>query len=125
MKSSIISGLIAGLVSGTISFIIAAYIFEGMTLGVSIPNIAATNIVLGGIWGAIIGVLYATFYSYIPGEDVRKGIVFGLIIWIIDNVRTGVIGAVHGNFMGAVLGIVSGIIVWTVYGIVLGYLYKK
>jgi len=52
-------------------------------------------IVLGLLWGfasaAIFSLIYAFFYKAIPGKGVKKGMLYGFIIWLIGPV-VGVVG---------------------------------
>jgi hypothetical protein len=92
-----------------------------------ITSIMVTNV----IWGIIFGFLYERFYDLIPGKGVMKGFVYGLLIWLVSNIRSvSIMGlALAYPFTVAPWGITylwGGF--WAVvvaYGPVLGVLYKK
>ena len=132
LKNSIIAGLIAGFFAGIVATIIKISNFHdwfSITPYAYIPFnmhiIAQVEIIWHTVWGIIFGVFYALFYNYISGIGVKKGIIYGLIIWIIASFRFAVINAVYGYYQWLIPDALSGFFsIGITYGLVLGYLYK-
>jgi len=134
MKRIIISGLIAGVASAIVLIIFQiSGLFELFSttpiLGVenvNVQTIAQIEITLGIIWGIIWSVLYAFIYDYIPAIGFKKGLVYGLIIWIISGFRLAVIIIPYGGYLWTTPFAISTFFsIAIVYGLLIGYLYKK
>ena len=134
LKNYIIAGLIAGFVTGIVKFIFASISLNVETqflsglflIPVSINTAASVEIMHGIIWGVIFSVFYALFYDYIPGKGIKKGLVYGLFIWIIVIFRTAVIGMIHGYYLWAIPWAFAGFFsIVITYGLLVGILYKK
>jgi hypothetical protein len=127
--NSIVAGIIAGLV-GAIIVVIFGLIGTMIGLihpvpGVSMEQWIGGELIVNGIWGAILGWLYRFFYNSIPGKGITKGIVFSLLIFLVAGVRIASLVQIY-NMVD--LGIAT---VWLGFwnrlsqGAVLGALYKK
>ena len=132
MKSGLTAGFIAGLLSGIFSAIIT---YLGLSIGLygvktSIINAAVAMLLLTIFFGTLFGLLYERIYGSIPYEGVKKGLFFGLMIWVIKDITAGsylvfVTSLKLIDYIAAATDlIVVGIYMWTIYGLVLGYLYK-
>jgi hypothetical protein len=133
MKRIIISGLIAGVASAIVLIIFQiSSLFELFSttpiLGVenvNVQTIAQIEITLGIIWGIIWSVLYAFFYDYIPATGFKKGLVYGLIIWIISGFRLAVMNIPYGYYLHTIPFAISTFFsIAITYGLLIGYLYK-
>lgn len=133
MKNVILAGFIAGLVSGIVSSIIVGV---GASVGlygtgIIIPvtyqaNAAILMIVLTVIFGTIVSLIYSRFYDRIPGEGLKKGLFFGLMIWFIKDIMASAyvtLPMMQPTVIGISL-ISVGLYMWPIYGLVIGYLYK-
>ena len=92
MKSGAAAGFVAGIVGGIVSFVFA-YIGVAIGLISPVPGLSATALltsvmVTNVIWGIIFGFLYARFYDPIPGRGIMKGLYYGLLIWLVSNIRS-------------------------------------
>lgn len=136
MKNAILAGAIAGLVSGIVSSLL---VFVGLSIGllganiiVSASQLQKTNsaiyiILLTVIFGTLVALIYSKFYDSIPGEGLKKGLYFGLMIWFVKDIMAAAYIAMP-MMQPAIIGvnlIVVGFYVWVIYGLVLGVLYKK
>ena len=133
MRNPIIVGLIAGFLAGIVSavikisnlhdwFSVTPYTFIPFNMQI----IVQVEIIWHTIWGIIFGVFYAFFYDYISGIGVKKGIFYGLIIWIIVSFRFVAINAVYGYYQRSIPDALSGFFsICITYGLLIGYLYKK
>ena len=128
-------GLIAGIIGGMGFFLYV--IFFPMSL---IPDITSFDfwlnyciyqVGLGGIFGGIFGIIYSKFYDRVPGNGALKGLVFGLIIFLLGNFALGtwqiLIGLSAGNEKHLMVGIdlFEAFLIWFIYGLVLGPLYER
>jgi hypothetical protein len=132
MKNAILAGAIAGFISGILAGVIT---YAGLSMGmggIKVPLINAfvATVLLTLIFGTIFGLLYKELYRSIPGKGVKKGFLFGLIIWFIKDITAGAFLAFVSSMniyylIGATNLIVVGSYQWMLYGLTLGYLYKK
>jgi hypothetical protein len=133
MKNSILVGLIAGFFSAIVMIIFnysglweSLSIYRYSYLPVDIQISVSYEIILGSIWGIIWGAFYSFFYDYIPGEGLKKGIIYGLMVYIIAILRPAQIYSSFGGFSWAVLySFTSFFSIAITYGLLIGYLYKK
>ena len=132
MKNIFLAGAIAGLVGGIVSsfLVVVGTMFGlyGSLAGRGSPiNAAIVSIILTVIFGVTVwGLMYSRFYDLIPGKGLKKGLIFGLMIWLVkDIVAGGYIGLAMQEMSVAVSLIVVGFYCVVTYGLVLGLLYKK
>ena len=132
LKNIIIVGLIAGFILGIVNTIFyVSGIFElfsvfPLLLPASIQTIVITSMIIGILWGIIYSIFYSFFYDYIPGKGVKKGLIYGLIIWIVAPFHYAAVVAMYGGHLWAIPYIISAFVsTGIIYGLVLGYLYKK
>ena len=137
MKSGLTAGAIAGIVTGIVSFALGPMLAQigiieplGGTWEIWDPSFyvvyALAFISLALIWGTIFGLIYSRYYDSAPGKGVIKGLLFGLMIWLIKDVAAGsYVALMWVEISISVALIIAGFFMWIVYGLVLGYLYKK
>jgi len=139
MRSGFHAGLIAGMVGG-LSVNIARIVESilglptaqiGLTFDFIIFHLL-TEISITGIFGAIFGIIYSKFHDRIPGKRIKKGLVFGLLIYLLSNifiashfVLYGIFTSDESYFLWAGQWAYPGFVTLVPYGIVLGALYKK
>ena len=77
------------------------------------------------IWGTVFGVIYSKAYNIIPGKNLMKGLIYGLVIFLISNIR---VTSFQIAFWQAIEWLRTfnsiGFFSLIIYGLVLGYLYK-
>ncbi len=91
-------GVVAGFFAG-IAMRLSGIVIFGAILEEPWNSIEHFNLVLFNIWGAQIqiwvltiaggilyGLVYSVLYSGIPGKNVKKGLIFAVILWIIVTV---------------------------------------
>jgi hypothetical protein len=132
MKSVIIVGLIAGFIAGIVQAVLdISGIWELFAPGwlsfpVSIQHTVLFRAIWFSFWGIIVGGLYGFFYDYIPSKGVKKGLIFGLIIWIAVAIYPATINYGYGAgeyFIPKTFTLFISQCV--VYGSLIGILYKK
>ena len=132
MKRAVIVGFISGLIAGVVQAGLAISgfweLFVPYWLGVpvSIQHTILFFVTLMSLWGIVHCALYAFFYEYIPYEGVKKGLIFGLIIWVAAALLPASISAGYGFGQYFVPWTFSAFIsTCLVYGSLIGILYKK
>ncbi|MCW4032115.1 MAG: hypothetical protein NWF08_01835 [Candidatus Bathyarchaeota archaeon] len=129
-KIGAISGLVAGFITGLVTFVFTNI---GNIIGLPIPwaitfpqitDIATIHIILGMIWGTILGIIYSKVHVLIQGKSTSKGLIFSMVIFLIFNIRQASATAAYGFTLYAVSYIFIGIPMWISFGLVLGVLYK-
>jgi hypothetical protein len=94
-------------------------------LGVPLDaSLAVITIIVTIIFGVIFGAIYSKLYNSIPRQNIKKGLHFGLMIWLI-NIAAGVYVALMGGIPFATELIFAGFFMWIVYGLIIGKLYTK
>jgi len=128
-KIGAVSGLIAGIVLGIVAEIfgnirVLAGLYDSGTELFLTGNIFV-NVPLFGFWGIILGVIYSKTYNVIPRKNILKGLIYGLILYILIVIRINFFYFAYGYYLDAVGHIFSGFFMWLSYGLVLGFLYKS
>ena len=136
----LLAGLIAGIIGGIVANI--ARIIEALFgLPTAIPGMLTVETMLyhlgyaigySGIFGAVFVIFYSRFYDAIPGKGVKKGLVFGSIMYLFSNLYLSSLELWYGLLTGveqwfllsAELAYV-GFFALLPYGIVLGVLYER
>jgi hypothetical protein len=84
------------------------------------------RIIHNTLWGVLFGLFFAMVYDYVPATGIKKGLVYGLIIWIIAILRIGILSTIHGSLNYAIPHTLAGFFsICIVYGSLIGILYKK
>lgn len=127
-----IAGLIAGFASAIVMIIFnysglweALSVYRYGYIPVDVQISVLFEIIYGTIWGIIWGVFYAYFYDTIPSKGVKKGLTYGLIIWMITGLRFAVISIPYGGYLWTTPFAISTFFsIAITYGLLIGYLYK-
>jgi hypothetical protein len=91
-----------------------------------------THVLINMISGVIFGLLFPLVYNLVPGEKVRKGLYYGLIMYLITSFQLtmwvtswlanhGYWSLILSQFLSLSISASNMII----FGLVLGYLYRK
>jgi hypothetical protein len=129
MKNPIMAGAIAGIVKGICAHIGGSFI--GPLLGLwpvpPFPPMLVFLATLGFdvVWGIILAIIFSVLYNSIPGRGISKGLIYGLGIYLVSNIRAANLAYSFLSIGDAVFYAFTGIFALIPYGIVLGYLYKK
>ena len=77
--------------------------------------------------GLMIALAYAVLYKGIPGTGIKKGLIFGLILWLINRLAGELFFYTMSPipFMLVVAGWIHGLIVGALGGIILAAIYGK
>lgn len=141
MRGGILPGAIAGLAGGFATSVVAI----ASTLGLIkypegfVPftlfwlSESQALILLHMIWGAVFGAIFTRVYSLVPGEKVKKGLCYALIVFMITDVLIWTYvwpWAVSHSALSTANYVTWSLLVLDgaqaiVFGLVLGALYKK
>jgi len=129
-KKGSISGIIAGIVMLIIgsAFMMIPGVTEWYT--VTFPEMVApmamsimtVGVVLSGI---IMGLVYSVINSAIPGEGARKGLNYGIMVWLLAGLTWPIMimGFAPAYLWSAEL--INGLITYPIAGAVLAIIYRK
>ncbi len=130
-KKGVISGIVAGIVMLIIG---SAYMmipgvtewytvtFPELMVSPMAMSIMTVGVVLGGI---IMGLVYSVINSAIPGEGARKGVNYGIMVWLLAGLIWPIMMM---GFAPAHLWIgelINGLIMYSIAGVVLAIIYGK
>ena len=124
------SGAIAGLIGGMIITFAHIILWDPLFVSESLLDINfyisqfGSHAFMNMMWGAVFGILYAIFYSRIPGKIIFKGVAFAILIFFITSFRVAIGCLLYGN-IPSFIGWGNGIFLFLVYGLLLGLLYRK
>lgn len=133
------SGLFGGMAMGVWIFV-WVYLQGGWSIMPDIislefwTNYFVFHFGLSALFGAIFGLVYSRFYKGIPGEGVKKGLTFGLIIGVLANLQYSMFNFLNGFLWTGEPELIAWAYVsgstflqaylkWIPYGIVLGIAY--
>jgi hypothetical protein len=128
LKVGIISGVITGIVWG-----IVVEIFQNIRVMMNIydpwirplltDNIPI-NIPLFGFWGIVLGIIFSRVYEVIPRKGIWKGVIYGLILYVIITIRIEFFSIAYGYYLTAFGDVFFYFFGWVFYGVVLSFLYE-
>jgi len=86
---------------------------------------AVVTVIIGVVAGVIIGVVYGWAYEKVPGgNSIYKGLIFGIILWVIRDVLLG-LGNLQYSTTYFALSLAWGLVIALIYGALLGVFYDK
>ena len=133
LKGGIHPGAIAGLLGGVM---VPITYFVGVAVGfwppaIPHPDISfwlsqlGAHVLFNLIWGIVFGILFVRPYEIIPGKRMLKGIVYGLVIFLITSFRWAIHYLAYGDILDFQVWVTTGFLNFLVFGLVLGILYRK
>jgi hypothetical protein len=142
-KAGVVSGVVYGAMSAVFAYISSSMIKEEMMTVIEEtlpPDSLVTAeqlyeftlifgavfaVVIGVVAGVILGVVYGWGYEKVPGgNSIYKGLVFGIILWIIIDVLLGLGNLEYGTTYFA-LSLAWGLVISLIFGALLGVFYDK
>jgi len=135
LKIGVISGLIAGLIAGIVASFIGIPIISKLGLyydPFALPSppilpfteVLANETINNLVWGVILGIIYSRVSRVIPGKSLVKGLVYGLVGYLLYNIYWVIIFLPFQLLDVVATHIIYGLSIWIPYGIILGILYK-
>ncbi|KAF5425008.1 MAG: hypothetical protein C5S44_00775 [Candidatus Methanocomedens sp.] len=129
-KKGLISGIIAGIVMLIIgsAFMMIPGVTEWYTekfpemMAPTAMSIMTVGVVLGGI---IMGLVYSVIYSAIPGEGARKGLNYGIMVWLLAGLMWPIMIMGFAPAYLWIAELINGLIMYSIAGALLAIIYGK
>jgi hypothetical protein len=137
-KSGIIPGVITSIIFSIaiiINYIIIAYFGTFYTMRGTYPeyltdigfiiNQEGAHIVINMFMMGIYGAFYTGFYDRIPGKDLIKGAIYGLIIWVLTDLYNSLYWLAYGSIGSAIFAGLGIPFIYIFMGLLIEGIYKK
>ncbi|NOR76916.1 MAG: hypothetical protein GQ523_00440 [Methanophagales archaeon] len=132
-KKGVISGIIAGIVMLLIGLVFMMIPFTpGLTqwYSVTFPEMSspmAMSIMMAGIVviGIFMGLVYSVINSAIPGEGARKGVNYGIMVWLLAGLMWPIMMMRFAPAYMWITELINGLITYSIAGAVIAIIYKK
>jgi len=132
-KIGAVVGLIAGIIAGIVAYVsntVANVIgLPDQDLSVATANIPEIYILMNVVWGIIFGIIFAIAYDLIPSKYISKGFFYGIVVFLITNLRDSSYYWPYVLVFDYTLVILSmlfiGFFQSITYGTILAFLYKS
>ena len=129
-KKGVISGIVAGIVMLIIgsAFMMIPGVTEWYTvtfpemMAPTAMSIMTVGVVLGGI---IMGLVYSVINSAIPGEGARKGLNYGIMVWLLAGLTWPIMIMGFAPAYLWIAGMINGLITYSIAGALLAIIYGK
>ena len=127
-------GLISGIITGIVMLIIGSVfmMIPGVTewytekfpemVAPTAMSIMTVGVVLSGI---IMGLVYSIINSAIPGEGARKGLNYGIMVWLLAGLTWPIMIMDFAPAYLWVADLINGLITYSIAGAVLVIIYEK
>nr|QNO57557.1 hypothetical protein KFNHKPCL_00005 [Methanosarcinales archaeon ANME-1 ERB7] len=132
-KKGVISGIIAGIVMLLIGLVFMMIPFTpGVTqwYSVTFPEMSspmAMSIMMAGIVlsGIFMGLVYSVINSAVPGEGARKGVNYGIMVWLLAGLMWPIMMMGFAPAYMWITELINGLITYSIAGAVIAIIYKK
>ena len=129
-KKGVISGIIAGIVMLIIgsAFMMIPGVTEWYTekfpemVAPTAMSIMTVGVVLSGIF---MGLVYSVINSAIPGEGARKGLNYGIMVWLLAGLTWPIMIMGFAPAYLWIAELINGLITYSIAGAVLAIIYEK
>jgi len=129
-KKGLISGIIAGIVMLIIgsAFMMIPGVTEWYTekfpemMAPTAMSIMTVGVVLSGI---IMGLVYSVINSAIPGEGARKGLNYGIMVWLLAGLTWPIMIMGFAPAYLWIAELINGLITYPIVGALLAIIYGK
>ena len=129
-KKGLISGIIAGIVMLIIgsAFMMIPGVTEWYTekfpemMAPTAMSIMTVGVVLSGI---IMGLVYSVINSAIPGEGARKGLNYGIMVWLLAGLTWPIMMMGFAPAYLWIADLINGLITYSIAGALLAIIYGK
>jgi uncharacterized membrane protein len=129
-KKGLISGIIAGVVLTVIGFAFMMIPGTSEWYSTTFPQMAAPE----AMWamtlsiflvGLFMGLVYSVINSAVPGEGARKGVNYGIMVWLFAGVMWPVMMMGFAPAYIWIIELITGLINYSITGVVIAIVYKK
>nr|QNO45384.1 hypothetical protein PLCHCCMC_00002 [Methanosarcinales archaeon ANME-2c ERB4]QNO46837.1 hypothetical protein FKCHNOGI_00002 [Methanosarcinales archaeon ANME-2c ERB4] len=129
-KKGVISGIVAGIVMLIIgsAFMMVPGVTEWYT--VTFPEMVspmAMSIMMVGVVliGTFMGLIYSVINSAIPGEGARKGLNYGIMVWLLAGLMWPIMMMGFAPAYLWIVELINGLITYSMAGAVISIIYGK
>ena len=132
----IISGIVIWLVGAVWTFLTCGWLFNWVyqippIIWKSGEDIMSMNSFIGSnVLGLLIAIIFTTIYAFLykglPYKGVKKGLVYGLIIWLVGTFSGMLTMPFYMTISWAVIvyWILNGLVSYLIFGAIVGAIYK-
>lgn len=138
IKKIVFTGMIIGIVSNIYGIITCRWLFKWVYL-IDSPNIWKISMLTGNTsWLISMGMIrilisiittlgFAILYKGLPFKGAKKGIVYGLLIWLIGLLPSRILLYLSMNLSAAIIiyWILNELVSYMLLGVVIGILYEE
>lgn len=129
-KKGLISGIVAGIVMLIIgsAFLMIPGVTEWYTekfpemVAPTAMSIMTVGVVLSGV---IMGLVYSVINSAIPGEGARKGLNYGIMVWLLAGLTWPIMMMGFAPAYLWIADLINGLITYSIAGALLTIIYEK
>ena len=127
-------GLITGIVAGVVLIVIgsAFMIVPGTTewYSATFPQFTSSGGMLAMmistfVVGLFMGLVYSVINSAVPGTGARKGVNYGIMVWLLAGLMWPIMMTGFAPVYMWVIELISGLINYSITGAVIAIIYKK
>jgi len=119
MEFDDLSSVVVGFGSSTMG---GGYIMFPEMMAPTAMSIMTVGVVLGGI---IMGLVYSVINSAIPGEGARKGLNYGIMVWLLAGLTLPIMMMGFAPAYLWIAELINGLITYSIAGAVLAIIYGK
>jgi len=133
----ILSGILIWIVGTIWTFLTCGWLFnwvytiEPVIWRTPAEMFTATNLVLSNLFGILIAIIfasvYAFFYKGLPYKGVKKGLVYGFIIWLVGTFSGMITLPFYMTIANTVVvyWVLNGLVANLIFGAIVGAVYKE
>ena len=130
LKKGLISGIIAAIVLNIIYFILMIVTNTGEWYKSKFPEMMTPEAMWTGtlslfLIGIFMGLIYSVVNSAIPGDVTRKGMNFGIMVWLLAGTMWPIMMIAFAPANIWILELISGLISYSIAGAVIAIIYER
>ena len=131
-KKGLITGIVAGVVLIVIGSAFMIVIVPGTTewYSATFPQFTSPGGILAMmisylVVGLFMGLVYSVINSAVPGTGARKGVNYGIMVWLLAGLMWPIMMTGFAPVYMWVIELISGLINYSITGAVIAIIYKK
>lgn len=130
LKKGLISGIIGGLVLLILGFVLMSIAGTQEWYNTTFPQMMT----IAGMWailasailmGLFMGLVYSVINEAVPGKGIKKGINYGIIVWLLAGVMWPIMMIGFAPAYMWIVELISGFIAYSITGAVIAVIYEK
>jgi len=129
-RKGLISGIIAGIVLIVVGFVFMMVFGTDEWYSTTFPEMTTP----GAMWtmsisivlmGVFMGLIYSVINSAVPGEGARKGVNYGIMVWLLAGLMWPVMMISFAPVSIWITELISGLVSYSIAGAVITVIYEK